>query len=172
MHRLVMPPAFAGAHVDRHERFAEQSVAGAVEAVVIGGRHLDGQIHEPELRIRAHLRPDSGVAVALRRAVSPGLVAELASSRDGMEDPEAFAGARVETAHVAAYVPGRVGTAGRAMRCAHDDHVADYERRGVEPDVAAVRIDFLVEVFLQVHAAVVAERVDRNTRVAWSAIMR
>ena len=48
------------------------------------------------------------------------------------------------------------------MRGAHHNHVADHERRGVEPDVAAVRVDLLVEVFLQVHDAVVAERVDGN----------
>ena len=41
------------------------------------------------------------------------------------------------------------------MRCSHHDHVADNQRRGVESYVAALWINLLVEVLLQVDHAII-----------------
>ena len=101
MHGLVMPLALPGLDVQRDDAVGEQRVAGPMAAVVIAGGHFGRHVDESELRIGAHLRPRAGVAVVFRRTLQPGVVAELALLRDGVEDPQPLAGANVVAAHVA-----------------------------------------------------------------------
>src|SRR5688572_13285384 len=133
-----MPLAFSGFDVDRDEAVRKEVIAWPVAAVVIAGWHFNGQVDEPELRVGAHLRPDAGVAVEFGRTLEPGLVAELSALRDGVEDPQPFAGASV----VAADVPFHVAHGARVppgpVRGADDDDVADDERRGVQAELGGV----------------------------------
>ena len=94
--------------------------------------------------------------------VFPGVVAELAGRRNGVEDPEALAGLDVEAADVALRVrlaPRRVAG---AVRGADDDDVARDDRAGVQSDLAGDRIDHLVVVLLEIDDAVLSEVADRN----------
>src|SRR5690606_16277503 len=97
-------------------------------------------IDETELRVRAHLGPDARLAVLLRRAVLPGVVAEFAAARNRVESPQTLAGPDVESPHVASHVPRGFHAAGGPVGRADDDDVADDQRRGIEPDVGADRI--------------------------------
>ena len=47
MNELVVPLALAGLQVDGDEALAEESLAGAIAAVVVAGGQLDGQIDKP-----------------------------------------------------------------------------------------------------------------------------
>ena len=62
VHELIVPFAPAGIDVDGDQRFAEQAVSRAMPAVVVPSRQLDGQVHEAQLFVGAHLRPDTGIA--------------------------------------------------------------------------------------------------------------
>ena len=62
-------------------------------AVEVVGRRADRQVDVAELLVGAHRRPDVGVAGFLPGILLPGLVAELARLRDGVEGPEQAAGA-------------------------------------------------------------------------------
>ena len=154
VHELEVPDALAGLGVEADQRVGEQVVAGAVPAVVVGHRRADRQVDVPELRVVAHVRPDVGPARPLPRLVAPGLVAELARLRDGVEDPLHLAGADV----VAADMSRRRFLAAGALRDrrAHDDRVARHERGGADRVLA--RVDDAAETPCQVDPAVAAER--------------
>src|SRR5690606_37469783 len=86
---------FAGARIQADDALAEQVVARSVPAIeVIGGR-LRRQIDIAQLQVRAHHRPDTGIASGLPGALLPGVVAELALQRDGVEGPYHLSGADV-----------------------------------------------------------------------------
>ncbi len=143
MHDLEVPLALAGLQIDADQAFAEQVVAGTLAAVVVRGRDFDRQIDQAEFFVDGHLGPDAGVAVGGPGAVLPGVVAELARARDGVEGPEQLAGAGVEGANQAlGVVVGHDRHAfleGRA-----DDHdILHHERRGVEAGFAGFQIDLL-----------------------------
>src|SRR5262249_35912241 len=90
--------------------------------------------------------------------VLPGVVAELARLRDGVEGPDQRAGARAEGAHVA----GRIVAIGQAIADAgaEDDEVLVDERgRRVRVGLAIDRPD---RPPAQSDEAVLAERVDRR----------
>ena len=70
-------------------------------AVEVRRRRFHRQVDEAELFVDADLRPDAGVAVDRPRVVLPGVVAELAGTRNRVERPEQLAGAHVERAHQA-----------------------------------------------------------------------
>ena len=106
MNGLVVPAVGAGLHVHCHQGLAIEAVTRAVETVVVGRGHFHRQIHQAEFGIGAHLCPHTGVAVLLGGAVLPTAVARFIGERNGVEDPQAFAGANVETAHITACVPG------------------------------------------------------------------
>src|SRR5205823_4503921 len=98
--------------------------------------------------------PGVRAAGGLPGVLRPGLVPELAGARDGVEGPERLAGDHVEGAQIA----GRRAVA-LAGRGAQDDRIL--------PDVpgraglhAADRLRIAAQAFAQVHAAVVAERVN------------
>src|SRR4030095_12394151 len=98
MHELEVPLALAGLQVDADEAFGEEVVAGAMAAVVIGGRRFDRKITETELFIDRDLRPHADVAVARPRFLEPRVVAEITRARNRVELPDHLAGADVERA--------------------------------------------------------------------------
>ena len=162
VHELVMPLALAGRQIDGHQRLAEQVGARPVAAVVVAGGQLDRQIRHVEILIDRHLSPHAGVARVLPRVLLPRVVAEFTDRRDGVEDPQALAGADVEAADEALHVGLAARDAAGPMRGADDDHVPRHERRRMQPDLAGDRIDLLVVVLLQIDDAVLAEGRDRH----------
>src|SRR5581483_12100659 len=89
---------------NRHDAFAEQTIAGAVAAVVIAGRQFDGNERHAQLLVDADLAPRSSVARVIGGIVQPRVVAEFARFGNGVEDPEALAGVHVERADVAFHI--------------------------------------------------------------------
>src|SRR5690348_7103437 len=96
-----MPFSLAGFQVHSDQALAKQAISRAMAAVVIARGKFDRQIYHPQLFIHADLAPDTGVAGVVRGIFLPGVVAELAGTQDGVEDPEALAGSHVESADVA-----------------------------------------------------------------------
>src|SRR5262245_31908556 len=96
MHGLKMPDALAGLRLYANERFGEEVVAQAVSAVPVVGRRAGGQIDVAKFLVHAHQRPYICVASVFPRFVLPGLIAELARLRHGVEYPERLACANVE----------------------------------------------------------------------------
>ncbi len=74
-----------------------------------------------------------------------------------MEDPQALAGAHVESAHVALHIFFRLGRPARQVRGADDDGVVADDGSGVEADVRGLEIHHLIVVLLQVDDAFVAK---------------
>src|SRR5207248_4533964 len=81
MHQLVMPDAFAGARVERHERVAEQICARTIAAIEIEARAAEADERDATLLVDGGLAPvvdAAGLFVGLRR---PRVVPELAGMR-------------------------------------------------------------------------------------------
>src|SRR5437667_12177571 len=95
MHDLVVPLFLPGLQIDADEAVAVQIVAGTMAAVQIRRRILDRQIHEAELFVDGHLRPDARASVDRPRFFFPGTVAELALAQDRVDVPAELAGRRV-----------------------------------------------------------------------------
>src|SRR5262245_48420834 len=100
MHQLVMPDAFAGARVERHDRVAEEIVARTIAAVEIEARAAEADERDAALLVDRELAPVVNAAGIPVRVGWPGVVAELAGMRDAVEDPLKFAGADVVRLHV------------------------------------------------------------------------
>ena len=49
VHELVVPLPLSGLEIDSHQALAKQAGTGTMAAVVIAGRHFDGQVREAEL---------------------------------------------------------------------------------------------------------------------------
>ena len=144
MNELVVPLAFAGLEVNGHQRFAEQVVAKAMTAVVIGSGRFHGQIHQTEVRIGRHLGPDAGIAVEIGGVVFPRVITKLAFERDGVEGPDDLARLHVEGADQTLGVV--VGVDGHAFfeGGAHHDGVFHNQRRGVKTGFTGYQIDLLI----------------------------
>ena len=138
---LEVPDALAGLQIDGDEALGEQVVAGPMAAEVVAGRDLDRQVRDAELLVDGDLRPHAGVAGVLPRLLEPRVVAELAGLRNGVEDPQPLAGARVVAADVALGVLHAARRRAGAMRGADDDDVLGDDRRAVPGDLALDRID-------------------------------
>src|SRR5579872_6241763 len=126
-----MPLADSGLEIDGDYAFSEQPVAGAMAAVVIAGGKLDRQKRQAQLFVDADLTPHAGVAGVIGGIAFPSVVAELAGFWDGVEDPQAFAGAHVEGAHETFHVGLAARDAAGAVRGAYDDGVVRDDGRGV-----------------------------------------
>ena len=96
-----MPAALPGLQVNGDKAVAEQIGSGALAAEKVRRWRFHREIGEAKVFIDGHLRPHTGVAVHIGRIVQPGLIAELAFLRHGVEGPHALAGAHVEGAHIA-----------------------------------------------------------------------
>src|SRR5262249_47425920 len=101
-------------------------------------------------------------------------VAELAEPGDGVEDPEALAGAHVVAADVALDVRLAARNAAGAVRGTDDDDVVADHRGGMKADFTSDRVDLLIVLRLQIDDAVDAEpgngiavlRVERDEAIA------
>src|SRR5471032_882036 len=160
-----MPLALSGLQVDADQAFAKEVVAGAMAAIIIAGGGFNGKIHQAELFVHRDLAPDAGVAGILGRALLPGVVAELAFLGDGVEDPQALAGADVESAHVALVVAHALGRHAFAERGADDDGVLSHDGRGLNADFPGDQVGEhrLIVVKLKIHRAAFAEGRNNGT---------
>ena len=116
--RLKMPHALAGVGLQREQRVGEQVVALAIRAVEIECRRTGGDEDQAALFVEAHAGPVVGRADVLPGVLGPGVVAEFAGMRNGVERPADLAGADV----VGADVAGRGGQR-LADDAAHDQQV-------------------------------------------------
>src|SRR5688572_540754 len=101
MNDLVVPLALAGIRVETDYRFREEVLSRPAAAVVVVARRADGHVKQPALLVEAHRRPDVGVAGELPGAGVPGVVAEFAALRNGVELPHQFPAACVKGTHIA-----------------------------------------------------------------------
>src|SRR5262249_48784446 len=115
-------------------------IAGPVPSEKVTRRRFDGQVHQAELLVHSDLRPYSGVARVVSRAIQPRVVAELALLRDGMEDPQPLSRPHLETADITLIVAKTLGRHPFPKRRANDDGVSRDNRRGLEPDFAGSNI--------------------------------
>ena len=88
-----MPDPFARFRVQTQDAVAEQVLADALAAPEVERRRTGADKDQAAFMIDAHAAPVVGAAGCLPRIFRPGLVAELAGVRDGVEDPTALAGA-------------------------------------------------------------------------------
>ena len=152
MDRLEMPQALAGARVEREQAVAEEIRADAVRAVVVVGRRRNREIGDAALRIERDLAPHIDAARVLPGILGPGVVAELARLRNGVEGPHELAGDDVVGAHVTGSREIRL-----ARRAAEQDQVLEHasgRRRGDAPD----RVRIAPESLAQIDDALLAER--------------
>ena len=131
--------------------------------IVVAGAVFGREVHAIELFVDRDGRPVAGVARVRPRVVFPRVVAELAGLRNGVEDPQALAGAHVVAANVSLDVFFRARRAAGKMCGANDDDVVAERGRRVEADVGRLEIDArLIDLRLQIDDAVAAERRDRD----------
>ena len=153
-----MPHPFAGGRVQGHYRGAEQVVARPQAAVEMVGRRGHRQVHVAKGGIATHHRPDVGVAHPTPRLLAPGVVAELAGLRHGLEHPHLLAGVHVEPAHIAERHVG--APVGHLMRVV-DGLIADYHhipahRRRVVP-CGSLPVDAPPQPLREIDPALLAE---------------
>ena len=151
VHELEVPDPLAGAGVERQEARAVQVRARAIGAVVVVGRRPGREIGDAAGDVHRQLAPGVDRADVLVGVGRPGVVAELARLRDGVEAPHLLAGEDVEGAHVS----GRrhVALAGRR---AQQEQVLEHLSRRLRLD-ARNRRRVASEAFTQVDGALVAE---------------
>src|SRR5258708_12888017 len=128
MNQLIVPDLPAARHIEADQTVAIEAVAQTVAAVVIVGRRADRQVNVTQLFVGAHRRPDIGIPRLLPGFLLPGLDAELAFLRNGVEGPEQTAGDDIETSDIA----GRrrpVAPPVHHGRADHDDAAQDHARR-------------------------------------------
>ena len=110
MHELEVPEILAGVRIDRDDRRGEQIVAGAIDADAVVVRRAERHVENAALGIERRVTPDVDAGSVLRAVPAPGVVAEFARPRHGVERPHQLAGPRVPGARIAR----RSGTAIRA----------------------------------------------------------
>ena len=143
VHGLEVPDALAGRGVEGEQGVGEEVGAHAVAAVEVGGGRAGGDENEAPLVVHRHARPVVGGADAEPGVGRPGVVAELAGMRDGVEDPPHLAGAHVEGADVPGGGGARLGVPRRQdqqvpvddPRRVRDDEQVRHVAAGVEPVV-------------------------------------
>ena len=157
-----MPEPFAGFGVETDEAVREEIVAGVGASVVVAGGHFNRNINVTELFIGSEGRPGPGVAGEFPGITGPGVVAEFARLRNGMEGPDELAGVDIVAADVArnVFFCGR-GVAGEERRT-HNDNVADDDGRGTGADGSRLD-DGAIQILREIHNAVAAEPGDGRT---------
>ena len=129
MHHLEVPQALACLRVQRNEAVREEIRAGSVSAVVRRRRSRRRHVHDPGLFVGAQAAPRAHVTGPLRRAVTPGVVTELALAGQDVECPKMPTGANVEAAHVFGQRLFDLATVtGRADDARDDDDLPDHDR--------------------------------------------
>src|ERR1700722_12723699 len=105
MDGLKMPDSFAGGRIEGEERVGEQVVSRPVVAVEIGSCRSGGRKNNSAFFIHRHAGPvirGAGISPGVLR---PGLVPELARTRNGVKRPYQLTGPDV----VGSDVSGRRG---------------------------------------------------------------
>src|SRR6266446_2718098 len=162
VHELVVPLSRTRLQIDRDQRLTKQSVTRPMAAVIVAGRRLDRQVHEPEFFIHRDLSPDTGIAGVLPRILFPCLVAILARSGNRVEDPKAFAGLDVEPADVAFHIFPALGIRAGPVCSAHDHDVFGNGRGGVKAHFPGDQIHILVVIKLEIDDAFIPKGGGRN----------
>src|SRR5438132_7629753 len=132
-------------------------------AVIIASRQFDREVGHSEFFIDADLAPHTRIAGVGSRIVLPGFGAIFVRQRDGMENPETLSSPGIESPDVALHIFLTHRNAARFVRRADDYRVARDDRRGMESDVRAHQIDFLIVLELQIDRTVSREA---RTRMA------
>ena len=166
MDQLEVPLALAGLQIDGDKALAEEAIPRAVAAVVVARRQFHRQVDETQIFVHRNLSPDAGVSRVGPGFLLPGVIAVLTSNGNGVEDPEALAGAHVESADVALHVFSAVRHATGQVRGTDNHDIFRDDGRRVQADFAGDEIDVLIVVFFQVHDAVHAERGNRQARLS------
>src|SRR6185295_4186685 len=96
--------------IQADQRGRKQIGAGTMSAIGVVGGVLYVEVYIAEFFVGGERSPHTGVAGVIGRAFQPRVIAKLALSRDGMENPELLTCADVEGCHVALYVVVRRGT--------------------------------------------------------------
>src|SRR5260370_42475655 len=96
-----MPDAFAGCGVQREQGVGEQIVAHAIRAIEIKGGRARRRVDDAARGIESHAGPVVRGAAGFPRVGGPGVVAEFAGARNGVEGPAKLAGAHIVGADVA-----------------------------------------------------------------------
>jgi hypothetical protein len=99
----------------------------AMRAVVIRRGGIGGQIHVTELFVGAHHRPDRDLAGIFIRSIGPGVTAELAFRRNGLECPAHLAGPHIKGANPSGDL--FLGLDQRRDRRRRDDEILDDDGR-------------------------------------------
>ncbi len=100
MRRLEVPLLFARRRIERHERIAIEICSRSIAAVVVVGETADWQEHDAASDIDCHQAPDVSTGSVLPGIALPHVVAGLARSRNGVECPQQFSGARTPGTHI------------------------------------------------------------------------
>src|SRR6185437_4230343 len=119
MDSLEVPDEFASAGVDSHERVTEKIRTFAVRGIEVRSRRAKRKKEQAAFNINAHESPDVGAGAILPGIRLPSIVAGFARVRHGVEAPDEFAGARVESANV----PGSALRGGLLHLAADDNEV-------------------------------------------------
>ena len=156
VNELEVPQPLPRARLERDDGRPEQIAADAVHAVEVIRRRSERHVDDAAPRVDRHLAPVVHAADVLPGVLRPGVIAELARPRYGVEGPHQLAGQHVVGADVAG---GRhVAFAGRA---ANDDEILEDLARDARLDVADALRLAAVEPDTQVDDTVGAERHDR-----------
>src|SRR6476620_10011400 len=133
-------------------------------ALPVERRSLPRQVDQPQILVDSDLRPHAGVRVDVPRTVFPGIVAELARPRNGVEGPDQSTGSHIE----GAYQSLRVVVCDGGLALLHgraDDHgVFNHDGGRMDADLSGFQIDLLPRAvhyaYLQIDDAVFSERSD------------
>src|SRR5688572_10067749 len=101
MHGLEMPDALPGFRIERKQRVREQIRADAAAAIEVGRGRACWDVNNATVHIQAHSRPRVRTAGGLPRLDGPGVVTDLARTRNGVKGPPDSPGANVIGANVA-----------------------------------------------------------------------
>ena len=133
MNELKVPQVLAGVRVHRDHRRGEEVVAGTIDADAIVVRRAERHVENAAFRVERRVAPDVDARSIFRAALLPGVVAELARPRHGVEGPHQFAGPRVERARVSRGSRAGIRTARPFTHaCTDDDEVLVDARRRQE----------------------------------------
>ena len=154
MNELEVPQALAGPRIQRNKGVGEQILAVPVPAVEVGACGFRGGVYDAPLHIHCDAGPVRGAPRVFQIAFRPGLRPEFPRTGQSMEDPDAFAGPRVE----------RNDRPGHVLRYPYA------ENKHVFKDISArvqahVRTAFPVDAVAYMEPAAFAERGDRLARL-------
>src|SRR5215469_285768 len=128
MHQLKMPFSLSGPQVHTDQTFSKKIITAPMPSVEVACRRFDRKIDETQLLVHGDLRPHSRVAGIFRRTIEPGVVPEFSLLWNGVEDPQALAGAHIRSAHVALVVAHAFRGITFAEGSANDDGVPGNNR--------------------------------------------